>query len=163
MNYSAMVLAVCFCIISGGTVWAEEGKASVEDVYDLVLKAHSVVSNLGEEGLAAFNDPKGEFVYKDTYVFVLKCPEYVVAHPFALDKLKGKDLRPIYPHQNTLCEGAKDPNGTWVEYQWSKPGETKPSRKIAFNIQVEGTPYAVVASIYNDDISIDDLNAKTKK
>ena len=163
MKHLAMVMMVCFSTIFGNPVWAEDGKATAKDVYDLVIKAHSVISNLGEAGLVAFNDPKGEFVYKDTYVFVHQCPKYVVAHPFALDKLKGKDLSGIYPHQNTLCEGAKNPQGSWVEYQWPKPGETKPSRKVGFIIQVEGTPYQVVASIYSDDLSIDELNAELSK
>jgi hypothetical protein len=163
MKHLAISILVCLFIITGNTVWAQEDKATAEDVYNLVLKAHEVISSLGKEGLEAFNDPKGEFVYKDTYVFVQECPKYVVAHPFALDKLKGRDLSGVYPHQNTLCEGAKNPNGTWVEYQWPKPGETKPSRKVGFIIAVEGTPYAVVASIYSDDLSIDELNAKNNK
>jgi len=162
MRHLAMVMVVCFGVVFSNPAWAGEDKATAEDVYDLVLKAHGVLSSLGEKGLEAFNDPKGEFVYKDTYVFVQQCPKYVVAHPFALDKLKGKDLTGVYPHQNTLCEGAKNPKGTWVEYQWPKPGETKPSRKIGFIIPVEGTPYAVVASIYSDDLSVDELNAKNK-
>jgi cytochrome c len=49
-----------------------------------------------------------------------------------------------------------------VEYQWPKPGETMPSRKVGFIISVEGMPYAVVASIYDDDLSVDELNAKIK-
>ncbi len=163
MKYLAMVMVVCFSMIFSSAAWAEGDKATPQDVYDLVLKAHSVISNLGKEGLVAFNDPKGEFVYKDTYVFVHECPKYVVAHPFALDKLKGKDLSNKYPHQKTLCEAAKNPQGKWVEYQWPKPGETKPSRKVGFIIAVEGTPYQVAASIYSDDISVDELNAELNK
>ncbi|MFZ1985112.1 MAG: cache domain-containing protein, partial [Desulfatitalea sp.] len=104
------------------------------------------------------------FVYKDTYVYVMQCPEYMVAHPFALDKLQGKDLRPIYPFQSTLCQGATNKYGTWVEYRWPKPGQTEPFRKITFIINVEGTPYQVAAGIYNDDITVDQLNkTMTKK
>ena len=162
MKRLAILILVCVGMVYGTASWAAEDHATTKDVYDLVLKAHAVLSNLGEEGLAAFNDPKGEFIYKDTYVFVQQCPKYVVAHPFAIDKLRGKDLSSVYPHQNTLCEGAKNPNGTWVEYKWPKPGEKEPSRKIGFIISVEGTPYAVTASIYSDDISVEELNAKDK-
>ncbi|MBW1779541.1 MAG: cache domain-containing protein [Deltaproteobacteria bacterium] len=163
MKHLTMVMMVAFFTLFGNQVWAGDEKASAKNVYDLVIKAHSVVSNLGEEGLAAFNDPKGEFVYKDTYAFVLQCPKYVVAHPYAIDKLKGKDLSAVYPHQNTLCEAAKNPKGQWVEYQWPKPGEKKPSRKVGFVIPVEGTPYAVVASIFSDDLSVEKLNAELWK
>ncbi len=163
MKRFVLVMIFCFFTLFSSTVYAEGENATSNDVYDLVIKANSVLGNLGEEGLAAFNDPKGEFVYKDTYVLVLECPKYVVAHPFALDKLKGKDLSGKFPHQNTLCEGARNPHGSWIEYQWPKPGETEPSRKVGFVISVEGTPYAVVSSIYSDDLSIDELNAELSK
>jgi len=139
-----------------------EDKATAKDVYDLVIKAYEVVNVLKEESLVAFNDPKGEFIYKDTYVYVMQCPEYVVAHPYALDKLKGKDLTKIYPFQNTLCEGGKSTQGTWVEYAWPKPGSQEPSRKISFVISVKDTPYTIAAGIYNDDISIEELNRQHK-
>ena len=156
-----LLMVLLLAAALAGPVQAQE-KATPQDVYDMVIKAYEVIKNLGDEALPAFNDPKGEFVFKDSYVFVNKCPEYVAAHPFALDKLKGKDLRPIYPFQNAFCEGAKNPNGAWVEYMWPKPGETEPSRKIAFIISVTGTPYQVAAGIYNDDITIEELNKTIK-
>ena len=62
-----------------------------------------------------------------------------------------------------MCEATKYPNGKWVEYEWPKPGETKPSRKLAFVIAVEGTPYALVAGIYTDSGSVNELNAALDK
>jgi hypothetical protein len=134
------------------------GGATPGNVYDLVLKAHDVVKQLGEDALPAFNDPKGEFIYKDAYVFVMKCPAEVVAHPYAIDKLKGRDLRTVYSFHNDFCEAAEDPNGSWIEYEWPKPGESTPSRKVAFSISVEGTPYALGAGIYNKTAKVEDLN-----
>ncbi len=57
-----------------------------------------------------------------------------------------------------ICEGSKDPNGSWVEYWWPKAGETKPSRKITFVIQVPGLPYQVSAGIYDEKLSLKMLN-----
>ena len=156
------ILLILGLLASGSPVFAEE-KATPEDVYRLVVNAYEVIKSLKDEALPAFNNPKGEFVYRDTYVFVLKCPEYVVAHPFALDKLKDKDLRKVYPFQELFCEGGKSPFGTWIEYYWPKPGNTEPSRKISFSIQVEGTPYTVVAGIYNDNLTLDTLNGSLRK
>ena len=161
MKHIFTVLSVIFFVLVSSPAWAED-KATPQDVYDLVIKAYDVVKNLGDEGLPAFNDPKGEFVYKDTYVFVLKCPEYCVAHPFALEQLKGKDLREIYPFHIKFCEGGENPNGTWVAYEWPKPGSDEPARKISFTIRVDGTPYTVLAGIYNDDADLDALNSKLK-
>jgi hypothetical protein len=159
MKKIAIIIFSGLILFSSITVFGEDGKATPEDVYQLVLKAHEVLSNLGDDGLAAFNDPKGEFVFKDTYVFVVKCPDTMAAHPFAMEKLKGKDLRKMTPGlTDSICLGSKNLNGTWVEYTWPKPGEEKRKRKISFVISVKGTPYIVVAGIYDDKISIEELN-----
>lgn len=152
-------LSVLF--LFAGTLHASE-KATPQDVYNLVIKAYTVVEALKDEALPELNNPKGEFVYKDTYVFVLQCPEYVVAHPFAIDKLRGKDLSKVYAFQNTLCEGGESPDGNWIEYNWPKPGTKEPARKISFVIRVKGTPYTVAAGIFNEDITLEELK-KTMK
>ncbi|MCB2184981.1 MAG: cache domain-containing protein [Deltaproteobacteria bacterium] len=59
-----------------------------------------------------------------------------------------------------MCDGAKDPKGRWVEYMWPRKKGEQPSRKIAFIIQVPGQPYQVAAGIYNDTITLDELNSK---
>ena len=155
-QFSAVLVAISV-LLMGSTAMAGE-KAAPKDVYDLVIKAYDVVAALKEDSLVAFNDPKGEFIYKDTYVFVMQCPEYVVAHPYAIDKLEGKDLREKFPFQITLCDGGKNPQGTWVEYKWPKPGSKEPSRKISFVIGVKDTPYTIAAGIYDDNTSITELN-----
>lgn len=150
-------LIACLFFFFISTASADNDKATPQDVYDIVLKAYEVVKALGEESFPAFNDPKGEFVYKDTYVFVQRCPNQMMAHPFALDKLKGVDLNK-FPFNETICATAKLPSGGWLEYNWPKPGEKEPSRKVSFAINVEGTPYTVAAGIYNDTDTVADLN-----
>lgn len=140
------------------TVYADDSEATAQDVYDLVLKAYEVVKALGEEAFPAFNDPKGEFVYKDTYAYVQHCPHYMVAHPFALDKLKGVDLSKTIDFNDRLCEAGQQQGGGWEDYYWPKPGETEPSRKISYGIRVDGTPYTVFAGIYSDTAKIEELN-----
>jgi cytochrome c len=159
---TGVLLGIFFSILANGA-FGDDGKATPQDVYKLVKDAHDVLSSLGEEGLAAFNNPKGEFVRKDTYVFVMKCPDTMVAHPFAMEKLKGKDLRKMTPGMaEALCKGAKNPDGSWIEYTWPKKGEKKRSRKISFIISVEGTPYQVAAGIYNDTETLEELNKTLK-
>lgn len=136
---------------------ADDSKATPEDVYNLVLKAYEVVKALGEESFPAFNDPKGEFVFKDTYVLIESCPHDMVAHPYALDKLKKIDLNTL-SFNPSLCEAGAKPGGGWAEYDWPKPGETEPSRKISYCLRVEGTPYTLIAGIYSDTAKVEDLN-----
>lgn len=135
----AACLLVFMVLFSFSYGHADDSKATPQDVYDLVLKAYEVVKALGEESFPAFNDPKGEFVYKDTYAYVQRCPHEMVAHPFALEKLKGVDLDKSFEFNSRLCKAGEQPGGGWEEYNWPKPGETDPSRKVAYGIQVEGT------------------------
>ena len=153
-----VVLMVLLVLFSFSSVQADDSKATPQDVYDLVLKAYEVVKALGEESFPAFNDPKGEFVYKDTYAYVQRCPHEMAAHPFALEKLKGVDLDKSFEFNSRLCKAGEQPGGGWEEYNWPKPGETELSRKVAYGIQVEGTPYTIFAGIYSDTAKIEELN-----
>jgi cytochrome c len=152
------ILMVLLVLFSFSLVHADDSKAAPQDVYDLVLKAYDVVQALGEESFPAFNDPKGEFVYKDTYVLIQRCPSEMVAHPFALAKLKGVDLNKTLSFNKALCDCGEKPGGSWGEYYWPKPGETEPSRKISYSLRVDGTPYTVMAGIYSDTEKVEDLN-----
>lgn len=157
MKKAALFLAFAL-LFSFSQVHADDSKASLQDVYDLVLKAYEVVGTLGEESFPAFNDPKGEFVYKDTYVFIERCPSEMMAHPFALEKLKGIDLDKTFAFNKSICGASATTGGSWIEYRWPKPGEKEPSRKVSFVIGVDGTPYTVVAGIYNDSDKVENLN-----
>lgn len=139
--------------------------ATPQEIFDMVIKGVSVLESLGDEGLQAFNDPKGEFVWKDTYVQVYNCDaSKIVGHinPKLLEwstdtfqtlkDVKGNSITKL------ICEAAKNPQGGWVEYWWPKPGEKEPSRKITFVIQVPGKPYQVSAGIYDDKITIAELD-----
>ena len=73
------LVLVSVCMLFSVNVQAET--ATPEEIYEGVLKGAEVLQSLGEEGLVAFNDPKGEFVWKDTYVQVYKCEaKQIVGH-----------------------------------------------------------------------------------
>lgn len=134
-----------------------EEKATPKEIYDLVMRAADHLERLGEKGLADIDNPDGGFVLKDSYCFVQDSHKlYLIAHPFAPTPSKGGAPQ-VMPFAPTLAEAAKDPKGQWAEYEWPKPGEEKPSRKIAFIIQIEGHPYQVGAGIWNDDFSVEEL------
>ena len=153
-----MLLVACTVLFCAVQVRAEGDKATPQDVYNLVLKAYEVVKALGDKSLPAFNDPKGEFIFKDTYAFVQRCPRDMAAHPFAMEKLKGADLDKAFPFNRALCQAGEQSGGGWVEYMWPKPGETEPARKVSYSLRVEGTPYTVMSGIYSDTAKVDELN-----
>lgn len=161
------VLAALMMAVAVGTVAAEE-MATPEEVIAKVKEAADFLSKNGEAGLAQFNDPKGPWVYKDTYVFVTDCSkDEMVGHPMSgvlgaklsgiMDKKDG-----TIPVGKNLCEAAKNPNGGWVEYFWTKLGSEEPVRKISYMLKVPGQPYEVGAGIYDETKSLDELNGMIK-
>lgn len=159
-----MLVFLTFLLLTAGG-FAEE-QATPEDVYRKTLQAHSVLKELGKDGLAAFQAGKSDFVWKDSYVWVIECGKWTnAAHP-TMPNLVGMDLKNIKCEKTgklffqEFCEVGKKPQGGWVEYYWPKPGHPKEElfRKITFVIPVEGTPWLVAAGIYNDTMSIEELN-----
>lgn len=142
-----------------------EGTATPQEIFDMVVKGSYILENLGEEGLAPFNEANGEMAWKDTYVQVYNCSErQIPGHPspavrgFSSEKFWNlQDSNGVYICRE-ICEAAKNPSGGWIEYKWPKRGETEPSRKITFVTQVPNSPWQVSAGIYDENISIDELN-----
>ena len=98
----------------------------------------------------------------------MKCEPFpsLVTHPIK-PKLIGKDLSKLKDKNGNyffiqLCEATKNPKGGWVEYLWPKPGEKKHSRKISYCRNIPGTPYEAGAGIYNDSITLDELEKLLK-
>ncbi len=156
-------LVVSFLVFVGVSVLRAEEKATPQEVIQKVQEAAKFLAEKKEAGLEEFNKKNGRWVWKDTYVFVFNCEKgTAAAHPIK-PKLVGKNLLGVKDIKGNLffvqlCEVAKKPKGGWVEYWWPKPGEKTPSRKITYILQVEGTPYQVGAGVYDDTISLDELN-----
>jgi len=159
------LVATIFFTFSGISVADET--ATPQEIFDMVVKGAYLLENLGEEGLAAFNQTDGELTWKDTYVQAYNCGErQIPGHPspavreFTSEKFWNlQDSNGVYICRE-ICKAAENPNGGWIEYQWPKRGETEPSRKITFVTQVPNTPWQVSAGIYDEDISIEELNSK---
>ncbi len=129
--------------------------ATREEAVAKCKEAAALIKEVGvEAAMAKIQDPKGPFVWKDSYVYAAELDGKMLAHPMA-PGLVGKALR-----------GLKDPNGKmfgseivevannsgegWVEYLWPKPNEQTPSRKAAFVYRVPGQSMYVAAGIYED-------------
>lgn len=163
--FAMLMLAMLPCM----NAVAEDG-ATTNDVYELIIKAVPVVQELGDAGLAAFNDPKGEFVYKDAYVIVLDCSTMkMVAHPnpkvigLSLDGVdKNPDPAKVKHQGREMCQLSKNPNGGWLQYYWTNLGSDEIVRKVGFAIGVSGTNYALVSVISDETSNVDELNASLK-
>ena len=157
------MIIVCF-LISASVCFGEEA-ATTEEVYAKVMDAVMVLQNLGEEGVEAFKDPEGEFVWKDALVAIVDCEKGMcIAHPNP--KISNTNVRD-YKCKKTgvaifasLCQEAGT-KGKWVEYWVPKSQEGEQLfRKITFAVRMDGTPYLVMSGIFNESISIEELNSK---
>ncbi len=158
----AVISALLICCFINTNVWASD-KAAPEEVVAKVKEAAAFLSIAGDEGLKEFMDPKGRWVWKNTYVWVLHCDKMTdAAHPLK-HKLVGMDLGGLKDIKGNyffidFCEVSKKTNGGWVEYWWPKKGERKPSRKISYVLKVPNSPYQVAAGIYDEAVPINELN-----
>lgn len=160
-----VIICLIGVLLTGSMVFAEE-PATPEEVIVKVRAAAEFLSKTGEAGLVQFNDPKGIWVWKDSYVFVINCAkEELTAHNN--NKLIGVKLVNFIDKNGRylgydLCAESLNPKGGWTEYWWSKPGGTTPERKISYVIKVPGQPYEVTAGIYSSTMTFRQLNDMIK-
>ncbi len=129
-------------------------EATPQEVVAKVQQAAQLIAEKGDQGLAAIQDIKGPFVWKDTYVFVFDLNGTVVAHPVK-PHLVGKNLMGIKDIKGKMFAAefvaiAKSPEGKgWCEYWWPKPGAKTPSLKTSYIMKVPGKDYLVAAGLYD--------------
>lgn len=138
-------------LIGSGIYNMQMDKAFVEDV---VSRASGVVSHEGEPGFAKLRDKTGPFVFMDTYVFVQKTDGTELVNP-AQPSLEGKNLiglRDVHGRafvQDYIAAAMKN-GSAWAEYEWYKPGQNTPTRKLAYvrKVQSGADTYIVGSGFY---------------
>jgi hypothetical protein len=173
MKKTLGILVAFFCLfatVSALSAAAEE-VVTPDEVIAKVRAAAVFLSEKGEAGLAQFNDPKGAWSWKDTYVFVFDCDKgVIIGHPNK--ELVGTGLasradKNGFKYNLALCEEAKKPSGGWVEY-WrptdvvDEAGTAEYRRKVSYILKVPGQPMEVGAGIYEPTVSVDDLSKMLK-
>ena len=155
--------AICAMGLSAGA-WASDA-ATADEVVGKVKEAAADVKAHADVALTEYDKKDGKWAWKDTYVWVLDCAKGVVkAHPN--EKVKGMKLTDLKDKATdkeigtALCDAAKKTNGGWVEYMWTKPGSEGNHRKVAYVLAAGN--YAVSAGVYDDKLTAQQLEAKTK-
>lgn len=172
-NKTLVVLGVALLVfvLSNLAVAAEQATpqeivAKVQEAANTLAK--SAEAKAGEASLTPFNQKEGPWVWKDSYIFVLDCAKSTIAaHPIKAD-LIGKDTTNMKDTKGNaffgqLCAATQKPSGVWVEYWWPKPGATEGSRKISYALKAGNSPYVVGAGIYDDSVTIEQLEKLTAK
>ncbi|MGC8491856.1 MAG: cache domain-containing protein [Syntrophobacteraceae bacterium] len=143
-------------------------KATPGDVVQKVQAAVSTLEKSKGSDVSAFDNPKGPWVFKDSYVYIQDCAKgTMAAHPFA-PQLIGKNLTGLQDVKGNfltaeICAAGKKSGGGWAEYWFPKPGEKTPSRKVGYALQVPGTSLVATAGIYSDTLKVSDLDKQLKK
>jgi cytochrome c len=169
MNRITAILVACLFLLAA--VWVLPAAAgetvTPAEVIAKVKEAAAFLSEKGEAGLPQFNDPKGPWSWKGTYVFVFDCSKgLIIGHPSK--DLVGTDLttrvdKNGFAFNVALCKEAQKPNGGWVEY-WrptdslDASGAAEYRRKVSYMLKVPGRPMEVGAGIYEPTLTIDELN-----
>lgn len=105
-------------------------------VVDLVYDAVGQIQSKGEAAFALFRDPKGPFLFKDTYVFVYDSNGVnLVLPPFP--NLEGKNLSDMRDAQGKLflreaLYTVQTRGPGWIDYMWPKPGESVATQKSTY-------------------------------
>ena len=150
------ITIVAICLIVGllsGNAGAEEWATKEE----CVVKCHEAAALINSKGLDAaikeISDPKGAFVWKDSYVFLMNLDGKMLAHPFRPELTKQEHVllmtdptdKALFVHFVNL---ARKVGHGWVEYMWPKPGKTTPSKKLSYIYRVPGQDVFVGAGVY---------------
>jgi len=164
-----VVLAVAFLIVVLPSVAVSQDKATAQEVIAKVKQAASALSKTGD--VTQFNQKQGPWVWKDSYIFIQDCgKKLVAAHPIKAEQI-GQPLTSVKDAKTGVaifpdgwCEKVESsPSGTWDEYWWPKPGESEPSRKLAYHLRAKGTDYVVSAGIYDDKATVAELSKLSGK
>lgn len=132
-----------------------EEQATKEECIEMCKKAAKLIKEKGrEEAFKILNDPKSQFVWKDSYVFVMEADSTILlTHPMK-PALIGKNLIGMRDVNGKMFfvelanyANSKEGQG-WVDYMWPKPGEKHSSPKSTFIYRVPGENLAAGAGIY---------------
>ena len=145
----SIVSMLFFLMISMG---AAQAAGTADEAKALVDKAVEYVKANGKDkAVEAFNDPKGEFVKEDLYIFMFENAGTTLAHG-ANPKLVGKNMLELKDADGKLfvqefVEKVKN-GGGWVDYHWTNPETKKVQAKSTYVKGIEGTEYYLGCGIY---------------
>jgi len=135
-------IGVSIVLFLAGIAMAAGEGGTQDEAKALVEKAVALIKSEGQEkAFDAFNDPKGEFVKKDLYIFVLNMEGTVLAHG-ANSGLIGKNLMELKdadkkPFIEEMIEKAKQSPEGWVDYKWTNPVTNTVQQKSTYYQKIE--------------------------
>ena len=120
-----------------------EEYATTKDAEQLVRRAAAFLKKEGrEKALAAFQDRKGAFVYRDLYVFAYTLDGICMAHPTKPERVGKNNLKDKDPDGKEFVreriEIVKRDGKGWQEYKFHNPATNRVEQKVAYFELVDG-------------------------
>ena len=166
MRIKVLLMAALLVAVGNTNVFSQgmEEKKTVtpQEVVRNVRKAAELLKTQGKEGLEILRDPQYELNTGDAYIFIIDVEESLVVSNPRFPERNGGNIREHLDWAGKhygieLCDVAMR-GGGWIEFVWPKPGTTEGVRKISYIYPVPGLRYTVCAGIYDDTMSLDELN-----
>ncbi len=132
-----LVFAMAIMFLASVGVAVAQDKGTPAEAKAMVKKAVAFMKEVGKEKtLAEVNNPKGKFIYKDLYVFVIDMDGVELAHPFTpaligknLMNMKDADGKSYVKERASI---AKEKGSGTIDYRWSNPQTKKVEKKQAY-------------------------------
>jgi signal transduction histidine kinase len=99
-------------------------------IIEMVDDAVELVQKKGEKAFKEFRDDSNPYAFRDSYIFVFKDDGTAVVDP-AFPSLEGRSLLK-YKIIRYMIERIKGRDHAWVSYLRPRPGDVKPSKKLAY-------------------------------
>lgn len=128
-------------------------------IQELVDRAADMLVAEGESGLQRLRDPSDDYVILGTYVIVADMNGTAIVDP-AFPSLEGRSLSALTDAEGKhvvrdVSEKLKEREAVWTRFMWPRPGEAKPSKKLAYFRKVHvGNRWLIVGSNYFSPIPI---------
>ena len=125
-------------------------KAFVRHTVDM---AAELLAREGDKAVEKLRDPANEFTFLDNYIFVLGMNGMAIVDP----SFENAPFRNFSDFQDSngkkpfpeIIQRLQREDATWIMFMWPKPGETTPSKKVAYVRKVKlGDRYVIVGSHY---------------
>lgn len=136
--FKNMLLAVSVCLFSS-TAFAAGDRGTADEAVALVKKAVAYIKANGKEkAFEEINNPKGQFVDRNLYIFVydLKGISLAIGNGNA-KKMVGKNLADMRDADGTylikkLIEVSTTKGKGWVDYKWPNPVTNSVEKKSSY-------------------------------
>ena len=125
-------------------------------IVDMVDDAAAMLQKRGRQGFALLRDRRGDYYFKETYIFVTSFEGREVVNP-AFPMLEGRSVINTVDAKGkafvrVYIDRLQEQDSAWVAYQWPKPGETMPAQKEVYvkKVMIDGEPFVVGSGVYTD-------------